>query len=273
MAVPMMPKATAVWLVDNTTLTFKQIADFCRLHELEIQAIADGEVVPGMTGMDPVASGQITPEELDRCLADEDARLELKQSDFPMPQQRTKGARYTPIAKRQDKPDGIAWFLRHHPELSDAQIGRLLGTTKSTINAVRDRTHWNTSNIRPRDPVELGLCNHADYIADVEKARKKLKAQQEKDGIEAEPILPPEEVPAVSPTALPLAGTPGAPATAADATMPYPPAKPVQAEPVASEVFATKEPAEEKTEPDKPKETITILGVEVPADQVEKPEN
>jgi len=189
MAQPMMPKATAVWLVDNTALTFRQIADFCGLHELEIQAIADGEVVAGMAGMDPIASGQLSTEEIKRCEADPAARLQLLKSNIPAPVQRAKGARYTPIAKRQDKPDGIAWLLKYHPELSDAQIGKLLGTTKSTISAVRDRTHWNSSNIRARDPMDLGLCSYADLNKEVEKARARLK----KTGETVEPAVSYEE--------------------------------------------------------------------------------
>ena len=151
---PMMPKATAVWLVENTALTFRQIAEFCELHELEVQAIADEDIVVGMAGIDPIQAGQLTQEEIDRCQADPEAGLVLKETDIPMPVQRSRGARYTPIAKRQDKPDGIAWLLKHHPELTDAQISKLLGTTKNTINAVRDRSHWNSSNIRARDPMD-----------------------------------------------------------------------------------------------------------------------
>ncbi len=176
---PMMPKATAVWLVENTALTFRQIADFCQLHELEVQAIADEDIVVGMAGIDPIQAGQLTQEEIDRCQADPAARLELKETDIPMPVQRAKGARYTPIAKRQDKPDGIAWLLKQHPELSDAQISRLLGTTKNTINAVRDRTHWNSSNIRGRDPMDLGLCSYADYHAAVAAARARPQKEKE----------------------------------------------------------------------------------------------
>lgn len=172
MSKPLMPKATAIWLVDNTTLTFEQIAAFCGLHKLEIQAIADGEVMGGMTGMDPVANGQLTKEEIARAEADADHRLQLAQSDIPAPVARPKGPRYTPVSKRQEKPDAIAWLLRHHPELSDAQIGRLIGTTKPTINAVRDRSHWNVANLRPRSPVELGLCSHMELTEAVEKARK-----------------------------------------------------------------------------------------------------
>ena len=185
---PMMPKATAVWLVENTALTFAQIAEFCELHELEVQAIADEDIVSGMAGIDPIQAGQLTQEEIDRCQADPEARLILKETDIPMPVQRSKGARYTPIAKRQDKPDGIAWLLKHHPELTDAQISKLLGTTKTTINAVRDRSHWNSSNIRARDPMDLGLCSYSDYNAAVEIGRARLQKENEK----AEPAPAPK---------------------------------------------------------------------------------
>ncbi|WP_142849841.1 DUF1013 domain-containing protein [Telmatospirillum sp. J64-1] len=160
MALPLMPKATAVWLVENTTLTFEQIADFCGMHSLEVQAIADGEVATGIVGLDPVASGQLTQEEIARCEKDENARLRLIASEISQP--KSKGARYTPVSKRQDRPDAIAWLLKHHPELTDAQICKLIGTTKPTILAVRDRTHWNAANIKPRNPVTLGLCTEAD---------------------------------------------------------------------------------------------------------------
>jgi hypothetical protein len=153
-----MPKATAVWLVENTSLTFEQIADFCQLHPLEVQAIADGEVAMQMQGLDPVANGQTTAEEIERCQADPSARLKLSPQAVPQQVVKHKGPRYTPIAKRQDKPDAIAYLLRTHPELSDAQISKLIGTTKPTITAVRDRTHWNSANIKPRHPVGLGLC-------------------------------------------------------------------------------------------------------------------
>jgi hypothetical protein len=167
-----MPKATAVWLVENTSLTFEQIAAFCDLHHLEVQGIADDEVAIGIQGMDPIANGQLTREELERCQADPSARLSVAKQDLPQPSKRTKGPRYTPVAKRQDKPDGIAWLLRHHPELRDSQIAKLIGTTKTTIEAVRERTHWNSPNIRPRDPVLLGLCSQSDLNAVVERARK-----------------------------------------------------------------------------------------------------
>lgn len=169
---PLMPKATAVWLIDNTTLTFEQIAAYTGLHSLEIQGIADGEVATGIQGMDPVNNHELTREEIERCEADSSARLRAATSDLPKPRRRTKGPRYTPVAKRQDKPDAIAWLLRHHPELKDSQITRLIGTTKNTIQAVRERSHWNASNIRPRDPVLLGLCNQTDLNAAITKAIK-----------------------------------------------------------------------------------------------------
>jgi len=176
LAIPLMPKATAVWLVENTALTFEQIADFCGLHTLEVQAIADGEVAPGMTGLDPIANAQLTQEEIDRGVADPKYRLKLAEPKVPMPPLRAKGPRYTPIAKRNDRPDAIAWLLKHHSELSDAQIGKLVGTTKTTINAVRDRTHWNTANIRPRSPMELGMCSQKELNLAIERAQRKAKA-------------------------------------------------------------------------------------------------
>jgi uncharacterized protein len=169
---PLMPKATAVWLVENTSLTFDQIADFCGLHPLEVQAIADGEVATQMLGLDPVANGQTTAEELARCQADPEARLKLLETAIPPQYQRHKGPRYTPIAKRQDKPDAVFYLLRNHPELSDAQICKLVGTTKPTINAVRDRTHWNSPNIKPRHPVGLGLCTLEELDQAVTKATR-----------------------------------------------------------------------------------------------------
>jgi len=171
MAQPLMPKATAVWLVDNTSLTFRQIAEFCGLHELEIKAIADQEVAVGMVGMDPVANGQLTKEEIERCERDPKARLRLAQTDLPTPTARQKGPRYTPVTKRGDKPDAVAWLLKHTPELSDAAISRLIGTTKPTINAIREKTHWNSQNIKPRNPVLLGLCTQADLTEALRKAR------------------------------------------------------------------------------------------------------
>jgi uncharacterized protein len=175
MAQPLMPKATAVWLVENTTLTFPQIAAYCGLHELEVQAIADGEVAGGMQGLDPVANGQLLKEEIAKGEADPEYRLKMAIPSIPLPEARTKGARYTPVAKRSDRPDAIAWLIKNHPELSDAQISKIVGTTKSTIQAVRDRSHWNTPNIKPQSPVLLGLCTHDDLERAVLKARERAR--------------------------------------------------------------------------------------------------
>ena len=162
MALPLMPKATAVWLVENTALTFEQVADFCGLHPLEVQAIADGEVAVGIVGLDPVANSQVTRAEIERCEGNPDGRLKLTITDIPQSNSKPKGARYTPVSKRQDRPDAIAWIIKHHPELSDAAISKLIGTTKPTIQAVRDKSHWNATNIKPRNPVTLGMCSEAD---------------------------------------------------------------------------------------------------------------
>ena len=162
MALPLMPKATAVWLVDNTSLSFAQIAAFCGMHELEVQAVADGEVANGIVGSDPISNGQLTRAEIDRCEKDHSAVLRLSVSDIPRPKARSKGARYTPVSKRQDRPDAIAWLLKQHPELSDAQICKLVGTTKTTIEAIRSRSHWNIAAIKPRNPIILGICSEAD---------------------------------------------------------------------------------------------------------------
>jgi hypothetical protein len=175
MTLPLMPKATAVWLVENTGLTFEQIAEFCGLHALEVQAIADGEVAAQMQGLDPVANGQISAEEIKRCEQDPAARLKLAEQAQPAPLVKHKGPRYTPISKRQDKPDAIAWLLKNHPELSDGQISKLVGTTKPTIAAVRDRTHWNSPNIKPRHPVAIGLTNLPELEAAVARASKGKK--------------------------------------------------------------------------------------------------
>ena len=172
MAQPLMPKATAVWLVDNTTLTFEQIAAFCDLHLLEIKAIADDEVATGIVGRDPTAAGQITQEELDRCCADPSAVIAMsKQRELPA--RKTRQTRYTPLSKRQDKPDAIAWMIRNHAEVSDAQVGKLLGTTKNTIRSIRENSHWNSPKIRPRDPVMLGLCTQVRLNETLARAEKK----------------------------------------------------------------------------------------------------
>ena len=168
----LMPKATAVWLIDNTALSFDQVAEFTSLHSLEIQAIADGEVAGGMQGMDPVQNGQLTKDEIARCEADPSARLKLEVSDLPLPTKRHKGPRYTPVSKRADKPDAIAWVVKHHPELVDSQISRLIGTTKPTIVAIRERSHWNSPNLKPRSPMEIGLCTQAEMSLEIQKAIK-----------------------------------------------------------------------------------------------------
>lgn len=170
MAKPLMPKATAVWLIENTALTFEQIADYCELHELEVQSIADEEVAIGIVGFDPIANGQLTREEIERCSGDADVRLRMALQNNPLPTPRTKGPRYTPVARRQDKPDAIAWLVRHYGRLSDGQISRLIGTTKPTIVAIRDRTHWNMANIKPREPIGLGLCTRFDLQNALDKA-------------------------------------------------------------------------------------------------------
>ena len=173
MTLPLMPKATAVWLIEKTALTFTQIAEFCGMHPLEVQAIADGEVAQGIVGYDPVANAQLSLEEIHRCEANAEARLKLLVTSQPGPK-RQKGARYTPVAKRNDRPDAIAFILRNYPQLSEAQVVKLLGTTKDTIQNVRDRHHWNSANIKPRDPVILGLCSQTDLNAMVAAANERL---------------------------------------------------------------------------------------------------
>ena len=170
---PLMPHATASWLVDNTALSFEQIAEFCGLHILEVQAMADDLAASKYTGRDPVHSGELTHEEIERGQADPNYRLKMHKA--PVDVSRTKGPRYTPVSKRQDKPDGIAWIIRNHPEISDAQIGKLIGTTRNTINAIRDRSHWNISNIQPKDPVTLGLCSQRELDAAVARASKRVQ--------------------------------------------------------------------------------------------------
>jgi len=173
---PLMPHATASWLVDNTALSFEQISEFCGLHILEVQAMADDLASSKYTGRDPVHSGELTHEEIERGQNDTEYRLKMQKA--PVDVSRTKGPRYTPVSKRQDKPDGIAWIIRNHPEISDAQIGKLIGTTRNTIQAIRERSHWNISNITPKDPVTLGLCSQRELDAAVARAAKKAAAGQ-----------------------------------------------------------------------------------------------
>jgi hypothetical protein len=193
MPTPLMPKATAVWLVENTSLSFEQIGEFCGLHALEVQAIADGEVALQMMGLDPVANGQVTLDEIERCQKDTTARLKLAKEALPVTMVKHRGPRYTPIAKRQDKPNAISWLVKNHPELSDGQISKLVGTTKPTIHAVRDRTHWNSTNIKPQHPVSLGLCTLEELEAAVTRANRGKK-------VEIAPPTPLDEVEAAEET-------------------------------------------------------------------------
>ena len=170
MAQPLMPHATAAWLVDNTSLTFEQIAEFCGLHILEVQAIADDTAATKLTGRDPIRAGELTHEEIEKGQANPEYSLQMWKA--PEAVRRTKGPRYTPVSKRQDKPDGIAWIIKNHPEVSDGQIGKLIGTTRTTIAAIRERTHWNMANITPKDPVTLGLTTQRELDAAVAKAAK-----------------------------------------------------------------------------------------------------
>ncbi len=180
---PLMPKATAVWLVENTALAFDQIAEFCGLHPLEVKGIADGEVAQGIKGMDPVTNGQLTRDEIARAEKDSSYKLQLAVSKVelpPLPQTR-KGPRYTPVSRRHDRPNAVLWILRNHPELKDSQIMRLVGTTKPTIAQIRDRTHWNSAQLTPQDPVTLGLCSQIDLDAEVKKAARRTERER-KDG-------------------------------------------------------------------------------------------
>jgi len=194
MPLPLMPKATAVWLVENTGLSFEQIGEFCGLHKLEVQAIADGEVATGIMGMDPVMSGQLTAEEIKRCEGDERAHLKMVKSDLPQPASRTKGPRYTPVSKRADKPDAVAYLIKTYPELLDAQVARLLGTTKDTIAKVRDRSHWNASQIKPRNPVLLGLCKQVDLDAALKRAQRRVERERKAAGLPPVEALPEVQV-------------------------------------------------------------------------------
>ena len=183
---PLMPKATAVWLVENTALTFEQIAEFCGLHVLEVKGIADGDVAQGIKGMDPISSGQLTRDEIKKAQEDSDYRLQIAKSKVEIPTVKTKRVpKYTPLSRRQDRPNAILWLLRHHSELRDSQIMRLVGTTKPTIEAIRERTHWNSANLQPQDPVALGLCSQTDLDAEVRKAAKRLDQEKGGAGVEA----------------------------------------------------------------------------------------
>jgi hypothetical protein len=201
---PLMPKATAVWLVENTSLSFEQIAEFCGLHVLEVKGIADGDVAHGIKGLDPISSGQLTREEIARAEADPEHRLVLAEGKIDIPEVKTKpGPRYTPVSRRQDRPNAVLWLLRNHPELKDSQIMRLVGTTKPTITAIRERTHWNSPNLTPQDPVALGLCSQVDLDTEVGKAAQRLereRAEQRKKLEKAGTLLPTAEtIPGLGP--------------------------------------------------------------------------
>ena len=178
----LMPKATAVWLIDNTGLTFKQISEFCNLHIIEVEGIADGDVAAGIRGADPIANGQIDRSEIERAQEDQNYAMKANifDSDTIAPKTKKKGPRYTPLSRRQDRPDAIAWLVRHHPEITDAQISKLIGTTKPTIKAIRERTHWKINTINPTDPVSLGLCSQTDLDSVVQKAAAKKAKEVEK---------------------------------------------------------------------------------------------
>jgi len=171
--IPLMPKATAVWLVENTSLTFDQIAEFCKLHPLEVKGIADGEVATGIKGYDPISTGQLTREEIAKAEGNSSHKLRLAHSKVRVPEfKKPRGARYTPLSRRQDRPNAVLWLLRNHAELKDAQIMRLVGTTKHTLEAIRERSHWNSANLQPMDPVTLGLCSQIDLDFEVNRAAK-----------------------------------------------------------------------------------------------------
>ncbi|PTV96293.1 hypothetical protein C8J27_10287 [Rhodobacter aestuarii] len=201
---PLMAKATAVWLVDNTTLSFKQIADFCGMHELEVQGIADGDVAAGVKGQDPVAGNQLDAKEIEKGEKDPLYKLRLKFNAAAVGEDKRRGPRYTPLSKRQDRPNAILWLVKFHPELADAQIARLVGTTKPTIASIRERTHWNIANMTAIDPVALGLCRQSELDSEVQKAakkraaegvmsddeRRKLVSTEQSLGMDTEPRLP-----------------------------------------------------------------------------------
>lgn len=202
---PIMAKATAVWLVDNTTMTFKQVADFCGLHELEVQGIADGDVATGVKGFDPIANNQLTQDEISKGEASPLYKLKLKFNAAAVGEEKRRGPRYTPLSKRQDRPASILWLVKFHPELTDGQVSKLVGTTKPTIQAIRERTHWNIQNIQPIDPVALGLCKQSELDIAVQKAnakkakegdvmsddeRRKLVSTEQSLGMDTEPKMP-----------------------------------------------------------------------------------
>ena len=190
MNLPLMPKATAIWLVENTSLSFKQIARFCGMHELEIKGIADGEVGAGIKGLNPINNNQLTKEEIERCSNDPEIDLQIIINEASAKTEKSKkNKKYTPLSKRQDRPDAVYWLIRNHPELKDSQVARLVGSTKSTIDAIRNRTHWNMTNIRPQDPIGLGLCKQIELDEAIAKAERSMKRAQKKKEKEERELL------------------------------------------------------------------------------------
>lgn len=185
MALPLMPKATAAWLIDNTTLTFQQIADFCNLHPLEVQAIADGDVQTGIMGSDPVMHGELSREEIERCEKNANAKLKPLKTDLPKPKARAKGPRYTPVTKRAEKPNAAAWLMKRYPELADVQVAKLVGSTKPTIASIRDKTHPATQTLKPVDPVSIGLCSAEELEKAVRRAQRRVEREAKAAGKEA----------------------------------------------------------------------------------------
>jgi uncharacterized protein len=204
---PLMPIATAVWLIDNTSLTFDQVAEFCGLHPLQVRGVADGDVGGGVRGIDPITTHQLTRDEIEKGQQDPDYKLKISQPKTIVAERTRKGPRYTPVSKRQNRPDAIAWVVRNHPEIADPQIAKLLGTTKTTIQSVRDRSHWNSTNLQPQDPVGLGLCTQTDLDTVVRKAaakRAKLEAANPDAGPSLKPVaetVTPEAAPTSEETA------------------------------------------------------------------------
>jgi len=186
-AFPLMPKATAAWLVDNTALTFDQIAEFCGLHPLEIQALADGEVNTGIMGTNPVINGELTPEEIARCEKNVNAKLKMQKTDLPKPRARSKGPRYTPVTKRAEKPNAVAFLLKKFPELADVQVAKLIGSTKPTVDAIRNKTHPQSSTLKPADPVSLGLCTAEELDKAVRRAQRRIEREAKAAGKPATP--------------------------------------------------------------------------------------
>ena len=175
---PLMPMATAIWLVENTTLTFKQIAEFCNLHEVEIQGIADGEVAKGIKAYNPIISGQLTREEIELSSKDENRSLKIRSNDIEISNTSNKVKKYVPLSKRQDKPDSALWLLKHHPQLKDSQIAKLIGITKNSVSAIRNKNYWNYNNLNPKDPVAMGLFSQQDLLNSTEKAERRMKREK-----------------------------------------------------------------------------------------------